>query len=57
MSEYFSKNASRLEFESLKAKVDGMQRHIDYVDTKLRSKLDFLLKRIQSLEKKLLENE
>ena len=49
MSEYHSKNVSRLEFDSLKAKVDDIQRHIDYVDTKLRSKLDYLLKEIHKL--------
>ena len=52
MSEYFSKNVSRLEFESLKAKADDMQRHIDYVETKLRSKLDYLLKEVQKLRPK-----
>ena len=52
MSEYFSKNVSRLEFDSLKAKVDDMQRHIDYVDTKLRSKLNYLLKEVQKLRPK-----
>lgn len=49
MSEHFSKNVKRLEFDGLKAKVDDMSRHIDYVDTKLRSKLDYLLKEIHKL--------
>ena len=49
MSEYHSRDVRRLEFDSLKAQVDDLRRHIDYVDTKLRSKLDYLLKEIHKL--------
>ena len=50
MNEYYPKNVERLEFESMRAKVDDLQRQIDYVDTKLRSKLDYLLKEVQKLK-------
>ena len=49
MSEYHSKEVRRLEFERWTNKLNELERRVDYLDTKLRSKLDYLLKEIQKL--------
>ena len=40
MSEYHSKEVRRLEFERWTNKLNELERRVDYLDTKLRSKLD-----------------